>query len=215
MNRRIALKTILASSVASELLAPRSQAQKCGSQCFSVVSVMEFGAMGDGTKDDLPAFKAAHDALGAAGGVLTGPQRTYRLGGTLTISNPVTLDFFNTTVTPYDGHGAILRSRENAPILEYVGTSTRFVGLRNINLVGIADGSTRSQDAVVVNNGATTPRLIAGAIRMSNVSIFDAGRHGVHIQNSYTGSYDNLYIQNCRDSGIMIDAHCGANSGEA
>lgn len=211
MNRRSALQAILASSVASELLAPRVRAQNCGSQCFSIVSVMQFGAKGDGITDDLPAFKAAHDALGASGGVLTGPQRTYRLAGTLTISNPVTIDFFNTTVTPYEGHGAILRSKDNAPILEYAGIWTRFVGLRNINLVGVNDGSARSQDGVVVNNGATTPRVLAGGIRMSNVSIFNTGRYGLHIQNSYAANYEGLYIQGCGHSGVLISVHCGAN----
>ena len=216
MDRRTALKAILASSVAPGFMPARGgaaqvQPQDCGSQCFSVVSVMQFGAKGDGIKDDLPAFRAAHDALGAAGGVLTGPQRTYRLDGTLTISNPVTIDFFNTTVTPYSGHGAILRSKENAPILEYTGIWTRFVGLRNINLVGVADGSAKSQDGVVVNNGAATPRLVAGALRMSNVSIFNTGRHGLHVLNSYAGSYDNIYIQGCAHSGVLIDVHCGAN----
>jgi hypothetical protein len=211
MDRRSLLKAIIAWSVAPELLAPRAEGQICGSQCLSLASVVQFGAKGDGIKDDLPAFKAAHDSLGAAGGILTGPQRTYRLGGTLTISNPVTIDFFNTTVTPYPGHGAILRSSANAPILEYVGIWTRFVGLRNINLVGVADGSAPSQDGVVVNNGAVKPRLIAGGVRMSNVSIFNTGRHGLHIQDSYASDYENLYIQGCVHSGVLIDVHCGAN----
>src|SRR5262249_19783916 len=143
MKRRNIVKALLAVSAAPDALLSPARAQTCGPQCASIVSVMQFGAKGDGMHDDLPAFKAAHDALGSAGGVLTGLARTYRLGGTLTISNPVTIDFFNTAVTQYDGHGAILRSRENAPILEYVGIWTRFVGLRNINLVGVNDASTR------------------------------------------------------------------------
>ena len=211
MDRRTVLKTMLAVSAAPDLLASRSEAQLCGSQCASIVSVMQFGAKGDGVHDDLPAFKAAHDALGAAGGVLTGLQRTYRFAGTLTISNPVTIDFFNTTVTYEDGHGAILRSKENAPILEYAGVGSRFVGLRNINVVGVNDGSARSQDGVVVNNGATVPRLRAGGIRMSNVSIFHTGRYGLYVKNSYAGNYENLYAGGCGDSGVLIDVHCGGN----
>jgi hypothetical protein len=211
MDRRTLLKALIASSLAPELLGSGARADMCDSQCLSFANVVQFGAKGDGVKDDLPAFKAAHDSLGSAGGVLTGPQRTYRLGGTLTISNPVTIDFFNTTVTHYPGHGAILRSSENAPILEYVGIWNRFVGLRNINLVGLSDGSAKSQDGVVVSNGTVKPTLAAGGVRISNVSIFNTGRYGLHVQNSYSADYDNLYIQGCGHSGVLIDTHCGAN----
>jgi hypothetical protein len=211
MDRRAVLKAMLAASVTPGALVRASETRTCGLECLSFANVIQYGAKGDGIKDDLPAFRAAHDALGSAGGILTGPQRTYRLGGTLTISNPVTIDFFNTTVTHSPGHGAILTSKENAPILEYTGIWTRFLGLRNINIVGIADGSARSQDGVVVNNGATTPKLAAGGLRMSNVSIFNTGRYGLNVRNSYAGSYDNLYIQGCAHSGVLIDTHCGAN----
>ena len=211
MDRRAVLKAMLAASVAPPALVRSADTETFRPEQLSFANVMQYGAKGDGIKDDLAAFRVAHDALGPTGGILTGPQRTYRLGGTLTISNPVTIDFFNTTVAHYPGHGAILTSKENAPILEYRGIWTRFIGLRNINILGRADGSARSQDGVVVNNGATTPRLVAGGVRMSNVSIFETGRYGLCVRNSYAGSYDNLYIQGCAHSGILIDTHCGAN----
>ena len=210
MDRRNLLKSIVASSMTGGF-ASGAHAQNCGTRCFSMASVVDYGARGDGVNDDLHAFKAAHDALGERGGILTGPQLTYRLGGTLTISNPVTIDFFNTIVTHYPGHGALLVSKVNGPILEYTGTWTRFVGLRNINIVGAADGSAPEQDGVVVANGAFRPRLVAGGIRMQNVGVFDCGRYGIRIKNSYASSYENLYVQNCGHSGVLIDTHCGAN----
>jgi len=48
-----------------------------------IVSVKDFGAVGDGVTDDTAAFQAAHDALPATGGTIFGPVGTYLLNQTV------------------------------------------------------------------------------------------------------------------------------------
>src|SRR5207237_1260855 len=45
----------------------------------NVVSVMRFGALGDGVTDDTAAFQAAHDALPSTGGMIYMPAGSYLL----------------------------------------------------------------------------------------------------------------------------------------
>lgn len=55
-----------------------------------VVSVKDYGAVGDGVADDYPAFAAAHDALPATGGTIIVPDSTsYFLGSTVVCTKPV------------------------------------------------------------------------------------------------------------------------------
>ncbi len=191
---------------------------------------MDFGAVGDGHADDLPYFQAAHDFLGVGGGILTGPARTYYLSSTFSITNPVTIDFFNaynTYLRAVPGHqpppppsqGAILYSDFNGPILSYAApTTTRFVGLKNLSIVGgcasptgqaiqACTAAVASQDGIVVNNMG---------VRISNVGIFGVGRYGLHIIQSVASIYENMYIQQCGYAGVLVSGtnggHCGANT---
>lgn len=193
------LYVLMGSAIGAATLTRRAHTLPVASQ-YPVGNVMRYGAKGDGTTDDLPAFVAAHDELGRSGGVLTGPPHTYLLKGTLTITNPVTVDFMSAVPTYVQGAGPILKSKSNAPILVYDGKANRFVSLRNINIVGSKELT--SQSGVVVDNGG---------VRMDNVSIFNVGLYGLHIKRSYASHYQNLYISGCGHSGILIDAHCGGN----
>jgi len=58
----------------------------------SKVSVLDFGAKGDGKTDDTVAFQAALDKAGETGEVVSIPAGQYRLNGTLSISEGVTLE---------------------------------------------------------------------------------------------------------------------------
>ncbi|GIX06564.1 MAG: hypothetical protein KatS3mg115_0967 [Candidatus Poribacteria bacterium] len=62
-------------------------------QTPSVVSVLDYGAVGDGRQDETEAFQAALDAVGEAGGGLVQvPRGKYRFEGTLRIPVGVTLE---------------------------------------------------------------------------------------------------------------------------
>lgn len=55
------------------------------------VSVLDFGAVGDGVTDDTAAIQAAIDSLGAVGGVVEVPPGTYKVSSALNISSYVCL----------------------------------------------------------------------------------------------------------------------------
>lgn len=52
-----------------------------------IVSVMDFGAIGNGIADDAPAFQAAINALPASGGSIIVPPGTYKWNSTVTIGD--------------------------------------------------------------------------------------------------------------------------------
>lgn len=75
------------------------------SKLRDVVSVKDFGAVGDGVADDIAAIQAANAACVASGDVLLFPDGTYVIGSNLTISADVcflpsaVLSFGNNTLT--------------------------------------------------------------------------------------------------------------------
>jgi len=61
------------------------------SKLNGIVSVLQFGAVGDGVTDDTGAIQAAIDSLGVVGGVVEIPPGTYKISNTLNISSYVCL----------------------------------------------------------------------------------------------------------------------------
>lgn len=68
------------------------------SRFASQVSVLDYGAVGDGVADDAVAIQAAADAAKAAGGMVYAPAGTYRIASTVTIRE-VRADFSSASVT--------------------------------------------------------------------------------------------------------------------
>ena len=64
-------------------------ARTAQSKLREIVSVKDFGAVGDGVVNDTAAFQAAHDALPASGGAIIVPSFDYALGGTVIITKPI------------------------------------------------------------------------------------------------------------------------------
>jgi hypothetical protein len=58
----------------------------------SALTVRDFGAKGNGVKDDTAAFQAALDKAGRTGAVVEVPPGQYRLNGTLSVPEGVTLE---------------------------------------------------------------------------------------------------------------------------
>ena len=81
-----------------------------------VVSVKDFGAVGDGVADDSPAVQAAINAVGANSGTLVFPPGVYKMGAQINLTNSnvslvgekdAVIDFSNfTTVNPTNGFGS-------------------------------------------------------------------------------------------------------------
>ena len=57
----------------------------------SLFNVLDFGAVGDGTTDNTPAFQSALDKAAKTGGIVFVPAGQYKIGGVLTIPDGVTL----------------------------------------------------------------------------------------------------------------------------
>jgi hypothetical protein len=93
-----------------------------------IVSVKDYGAVGDGTTDDTDAFNAAIAVLNDAGaanpsvrGVLWCPTATYKIGALTPITAAVTIDFNYSKIIP-NTTGVMITGNQN-PSLITVGTN--------------------------------------------------------------------------------------------
>ena len=88
----------------------------------AVVSVKDFGAVGDGVTDDTAAFQAAIDSFNAIGGQLKVPASVYRIDGTVTGYSNIHLAFES---------GAVIDGSHTAtgPIFLFAGTTGASVNL--------------------------------------------------------------------------------------
>lgn len=88
-----------------------------------IVSVTDFGAVGDNSTDCTAAIQAAHDAIGPAGGALYVPRGVYCMSGNVDITHPITLWG--------DGEGSRLRTTSaNSNVLT---VSAQRVGIKGLN----------------------------------------------------------------------------------
>ena len=70
------------------------------SKLQDIISVKDFGAVGDGTTDDTAAFNAAILATAlAGGGIVIAPTGNYKIAGTILLPALVRLDLCNSTLT--------------------------------------------------------------------------------------------------------------------
>lgn len=74
-----------------------------GSKNPESVSVLDFGAKGDGITDDTEAFQKALNSLGSRGGTVYAPRATYLFSGSLNIPQAVTLKGSFESVPSHNG----------------------------------------------------------------------------------------------------------------
>jgi hypothetical protein len=114
------------------------------------VSVLDFGAVGDGVADDTAAIQAAISA--SANKQLTMPSGTYLINGAtgLQISNPIHWLF--------EANAKLLFNNNNAT---YIQTAANNVTIENIWIDGGSTSWTRTSNAAirVKDNGATTSNI--------------------------------------------------------
>jgi hypothetical protein len=78
----------------------------------SVVSVLDFGAVGDGTTDNTPAFQAALTSLAATGGTVLVPDGNFSFSGSLVFPSAVALQGTFASVPSHDvAQGAPIPNR--------------------------------------------------------------------------------------------------------
>ena len=185
-------------------------------------SVLEFGAKGDAKTDSTPAFQRALDDVAAhRGGIVRVPTGRYRLNGTLTIGNGVTLQ--GTYTTPPTAHGQKVDSLLGSVLLAYAGRNqpdaAPFIVLKGTaaTLAGviIMYPEWKQTDVPPV---PYPPTIAAG--RVDNVSVNNClllnAYEGIHldgtgrflIRNVYGyPSKRGIYVNRCLDIGRIENCH--------
>lgn len=162
------------------------------------VSLSDFGAVGNGTTDDTAAIQAAINfcsSLGDSGlKCITAPSnKSYRITNTLTIdTNRLTLDLNKSELLLDDASG--LKSH----VLIGNGTTQRGgVRLRNITFT--------RQQAATAGYAIDTNRI--GVCEFTDCRIYGNNEiySGIRIRGGIICLLQNLYIDNCVDTGIYLE----------
>lgn len=207
--------------LASGATASRTLANHLG----DYISVKDFGAVGDGSTDDVAAFNAAL----ATGKTVYVPRstNTYKITTTLSFANDGQFMFgdgkfgqsriensanSNPLFTFSTGTGAVFRRRCGLRDLEFIGNSNTTAG---IAIRGIVDDSLTSdadkggwlENVRIVDVGAGSGlRVAAWAGTYIGVEIWD-GFVGLEIGSECNGvSFYGLYINNCTEEAILFNA---------
>jgi len=164
-------------------------ARTVDSKLKDVVSVKDFGAVGDGTTNDTVAIQAAIDSL-AAGGVIYFPPGTYRVARNIGTNDRWGIKVTGSNITLL-GHGATLR-RFNTDISTYALAYP-------ILLVGTPDSNVASatQNCEVIGltfTGENTRHSSSG-------SALSDGRYAIALKNTV-----NTIISDCRFDAIDSEA---------
>jgi len=168
------------------------------SKLREVVSVKDFGAVGDGTTDDTAAIQAALDAQQSAAGRLFVPTGTYLVTG-LTIYSNIELvgeSRFNSTL--------LLKSGTNAAVIK--GTSVANVVISNLGI----DGNKANQSgAGDTNHVGIHFSVSATDCKVEFCRIVDTYQQGVRFDGGSGNVLLNSLITNARSQGVR----CGTPNG--
>lgn len=152
------------------------------SKLRDVVSVLDFGAVGDGVADDTAAIQAAINAVGAAGGAVHIPSGSYLISSTITVVNYGVSLIGESSSALWDGatnvnsagSKLIKSSSLNAPAIQvgtFTGAAGKFV-MKDIAVIGQAGNG---DDGVYLSN--------AQSCVFSNVCVASVGGNGFRIGN--------------------------------
>lgn len=192
-----------------------------GDKLKELVSVKDFGAVGDGVTDDTAAIQAAIDSFNPYlvqyslfSGTVFLPKGTYKVS---------TIELRNGVVLQGDGRGTGLKTTSNAPVIrQAVNTVANGLqvnsayGIRDLNIVGsntICDGSLSSQDGIYL--GYADPYNSASYSFIRNVHIFFMGGSGIKLRKptvsnvnfgwTQFGQWEDIVIQGCEGYGFIAN----------
>lgn len=158
------------------------------------VSVLDHGAVGDGTTDDTAAIQAALNAAKATNphrGVLFPAGRTYRVSDQLVASG--------LTDTVISGHGATVVLAGAAPADPGGKSVLRLTGCRRVKLLGLG---IRDADRTEQYNGIAIAS--SSAVVVDGVLVRDVRWTGIGVFDSTPGSSDDVVVTNCTVEGTRF-----------
>lgn len=198
-----------------------------------VVSVKDFGAVGNGIADDASAIQRAINALPSSGGIVLFPAGTYLVSATQTISGtPCHIVVSGRQNVYLCGYGAIIQSTLTAPTIGNLGDVFRISSSSNIVIEGFtvttqftrAIGSGSPSDfgcnAVTIDtsggaaqnfsmrdvrvlSGMSLLRVLPAAARMRNIIAENCTVDVGYYGVNFQDNGDNARIENLRTNRIL------------
>ena len=146
-----------------------------------VVSVKDFGAVGDGVADDYAAIMAAYNALPAAGGVINLGRGQFLFKTAILFTKPTTLIGEGYAILPAPTVAATELIKDSTVSGTGITLRADACSLRNLSVRGLA-GNTG--DGVAIQ---------AGRCLLRDVSVFSMGNDGIRIGTDSAGYNQNLW----------------------
>lgn len=175
-----------------DLLPTKQIVQSMSSKLSEIVSVTDFGAVGDGLANDTAALQAA--ATAAGGGVLYFPKGTYLVTAQINI--------LANTLVQGTGSGSIIKTATASTHL-FACTSVTRVVIRNLTFVGVKGTTVLNNSAVFFNRCSYCRIEECEASGMSGMAICCSGSDHIDIENNYIhGLTADATMQNSCDIGL-------------
>ncbi len=180
------------------------------------VSVLAFGAVGDGVTDDTAAIQRALDSL-AEGGTLVFPAgRTFRHTAVLTVARQgVRLTGGGTLLATAEQTSAILLRNHNIRVdnltLRMAATSKRWVEYEKMKLRLGGYSGIRVTD-VLIDGSAAAGVYVGGArnFSLTRVTVRNTRADAIHItEGASLGTVTDVVVRNSGDDGIAIVSYAG------
>jgi len=183
------------------------------SKLNGIVSVLQFGAVGDGVADDTAAIQAAINSFSSAGGVLSLPTGNYKISSTLSVTKPVMLvgtgsaDIENTLpVVESIPAVKLIWAGSAAPMINYGGFGNMFSGggIQYIALDGssiatqclVTKDLTRAKfTQIVLSNAVTDAWLMTNTAGLFPTSFFYCDDIRIMLRNGSTQNANGITIK--------------------
>lgn len=167
----------------------------------TVISVKDFGAIGDGVTDDTAAIQAA----------LNASRRVYIPAGTYAVSSTLVFSFANQTLIGDGGHllrTQILSSATSGPVIQVKARSPRIEAIAITATAGRRAASTTTGHGILMGGDDTVAgaAVIVSRQWLQDVQIVDQPTDGVHSRYGCEMSeYHQITVQDCIRHGFVFD----------